>query len=170
MRLEMGMDTRLALQQKLVLAPQILQSIEILQMANVNLQEFIEEALQENEALEVDTPEVTIAAPHAKKKEAEAEADREVANEAETAPLSAYEPEEWDELRSRRFDSEDGDKKYEALQNSPDRPGTGQDRLADQLRLSEAPARIKELAEILVYNLDHRGYLPPHRFVQPLLD
>ena len=45
MRLEMGMNTQLALQQKLVLAPQILQSIEILQKTNVDLVEFIEEAL-----------------------------------------------------------------------------------------------------------------------------
>ena len=50
MRLEMGLDTRLALQQKLVLAPQILQSIEILQMTNTNLLEFVEEQLQESEA------------------------------------------------------------------------------------------------------------------------
>ena len=54
MRLEMGMETRLQLQQKLVLAPQIIQSIEILQLPSVSLLEYIDQALVENEALEVD--------------------------------------------------------------------------------------------------------------------
>src|SRR5258706_11058874 len=135
MRLEMGLDTRLALQQKLVLAPQILQSIEILQMANVNLLEFVEEQLQENEALERDVPD-EIQAP-ATKAEETAE-DARLPTEADAAPTYAYEPEEWDELKSRRYDGEDGDKKYEALQNSPGRADTAQDMLADQLGLIEA--------------------------------
>lgn len=172
MRLEMGMDTRLALQQKLVLAPQILQSIEILQMTNTNLLEFVEEQLQENEALERDTPEETPAVPEIKAAgEAEApEDDGRGATEADAAPTSTYEPEEWDELRSRRYDGEDGDKKYEALQNSPGRAGTAQDMLADQLRLLDPPPRIADLARILVYNLDDDGYLPPHRLAGALLD
>jgi len=172
MRLEMGLDTRLALQQKLVLAPQILQSIEILQKTNVDLLEFIDEALQENEALERETPEElpVVAAPTPGEKTAPAEDDGRGATEADAAPASTYEPEEWDEFRSRRFDGEDGDKKYEALQNSPGRSETAQDKLADQLGLVEAPERVKALAKILVYNLNDDGYLPPHRLAGPLLD
>jgi RNA polymerase sigma-54 factor len=172
MRLEMGLNTQLALQQKLVLAPQILQSIEILQKTNVDLLEFIDEALQENEALERETPEEP-PPPTAEIKaatKAEAEDDGRGVTEADAAPASAYEPEEWDEFKSRRFDGEDGDKKYEALQNSPGRSETAQDILADQLGLVDAPERIKNLARILVYNLNDDGYLPPHRLVAPLLD
>jgi RNA polymerase sigma-54 factor len=169
MRLEMGLDTRLALQQKLVLAPQILQSIEILQKTNVDLLEFIDEALQENEALERDTPE-EIAAPEVRTEASEAEDDGGIPTEADAAPASTYEPEEWDEFRSRRGSGEDTDKKYEALQNSPGRSETSQDMLADQLRLVEAPGHVLELASILVYNLDDDGYLPPHRLAAPLLE
>jgi RNA polymerase sigma-54 factor len=173
MRLEMGLDTRLALQQKLVLAPQILQSIEILQMTNTNLLEFVEEQLQENEALERDTPE-EIPLPERKAETVSAdtppEDDGRGVTEADAAPAATYEPEEWDELRSRRYDGEDGDKKYEALQNSPGRADTSQDMLADQLGLVDAPPRITALAKILVYNLDDDGYLPPHRLAGPLLD
>ncbi len=171
MRLEMGLSTSLALQQKLVLAPQILQSIEILQKTNVDLLEFIDEALQENEALERETPEEP--PPTAEIRAAaktETEDDGRGATDADAAPPSTYEPEEWDEFRSRRFNSEDGDKKYEALQNSPGRAETAQDLLSDQLGLVEAPQRVKDLAKILVYNLDDDGCLPPHRLVQPLLD
>jgi RNA polymerase sigma-54 factor len=170
MRLEMGMNTSLALQQKLVLAPQILQSIEILQKTNVDLLEFIEEALQENDALERDTPEE---APRPETKAEAAESDipqLETQTGTEAAPPGTYEPEEWDELRSRKYNGEDGDKKYEALQNSPGRPETAQDMLADQLRLLDAPDRIHDLARILVYNLDDDGYLRPHRLAGPLLD
>jgi RNA polymerase sigma-54 factor len=170
MRLEMGLDTRLALQQKLVLAPQILQSIEILQKTNVDLLEFIEEALQENEALERETPEEVPAPEPKSETKTEAEDDGRGVTEADAAPVSAYEPEEWDEFRSRRYDGEDGDKKYEALQNSPGRSETAQDVLADQLGLVEAPERVKALARVLVYNLNDDGYLPPHRLAGPLID
>jgi DNA-directed RNA polymerase specialized sigma54-like protein len=171
MRLEMGLNTQLALQQKLVLAPQILQSIEILQKTNVDLLEFIDEALQENEALERETPED--APPTAEIKaaaKAEAEDDGRGVTEADAAPPSTYEPEEWDEFKSRRYDGEDGDKKYEALQNSPGRSETMQDILADQLGLVDAPERVKSLAKILVYNLNDDGYLPPHRLAGPLIE
>src|SRR5262245_28837668 len=155
MRLEMGLNTQLALQQKLVLAPQILQSIEILQKTNVDLLEFIDEALQENEALERETPEeAPLTAEIKAAAKAEAEDDGRGVTEADAAPASAYEPEEWDEFKSRRYDGEDGDKKYEALQNSPGRSETAQDILADQLGLVDAPERVKALAKILVYNLN----------------
>src|SRR5262245_51894132 len=153
MRLEMGLDTRLALQQKLVLSPQILQSIEILQMTNSNLLELIEAELQENPALECDVPEETpVLQPPATSATAEVngvktteEDEARGATEADTAPASTYEPEEWDEFRTRRSDGEDVDKKYEALQNSPGRGETAHDVLADQLRLIDAEPRVKEL-------------------------
>lgn len=172
MRLDMGLSTNLQLQQKLVLAPQILQSIEILQKTNVDLLEFIEEALQENDALEREGPDES--GPPVTKAEAAAEsadADTPVLlPELEAAPRSTYEPEEWDEFRSRRYTDEDGDKKYEALQNSPDRPETAQDVLVDQLRLLDAPEYVQEFARIIAYNLDDDGYLRPHRLAAPLLD
>ena len=178
MRLEMGLDTRLALQQKLVLSPQILQSIEILQMTNSNLLELIEAELQENPALECDVPEETpLVQPPAPSAAAEVngtakteEDEARGATEADTAPASTYEPEEWDEFRTRRSDGEDVDKKYEALQNSPGRGETAHDVLADQLRMLDADPRIRDLAQVMVYSLDDRGSLPPHRLAAPLLD
>jgi len=178
MRLEMGLDTRLALQQKLVLSPQILQSIEILQMTNSNLLELIEAELQENPALECDMPEEAAAQqPPAPSATAEGngvakteEEEARGATEADTAPTSTYEPEEWDEFRTRRSDGEDVDKKYEALQNSPGRGETAHDLLADQLRLLDADERTRALAQIMVYSLDDRGCLPPHKLAAPMLD
>ncbi|MHC4934482.1 MAG: RNA polymerase factor sigma-54 [Planctomycetota bacterium] len=52
MRLEVSLAQKLSLQLKL--APQIIQSIEILQLPALSLQELVEQALAENEALERD--------------------------------------------------------------------------------------------------------------------
>ena len=50
MRLQISLTQKLGLQLKL--APQIIQSIEILQLPALSLQELVEAALDENEALE----------------------------------------------------------------------------------------------------------------------
>ena len=50
MRLDVSLSQKLSLQLKL--APQIIQSIEILQLPALSLQELVEAALGENEALE----------------------------------------------------------------------------------------------------------------------
>src|SRR5262245_19883891 len=54
MRLEVGLNLRLS--QQLRLAPQIIQSIEILQLPAMGLKELLENELQENEALEIVEP------------------------------------------------------------------------------------------------------------------
>ena len=54
MRLEVGLNLRLS--QQLRLAPQIIQSIEILQLPAMDLKELVENELQENEALEIVEP------------------------------------------------------------------------------------------------------------------
>jgi len=54
MKLGLGLSQKLGLQLKL--APQIIQSIEILQLPAMDLKELIENELQENEALEVVEP------------------------------------------------------------------------------------------------------------------
>ena len=56
MRLELGINVNLKLSQQLRLAPQIIQSIEILQLQAMDLKELIENELQDNEALEIVEP------------------------------------------------------------------------------------------------------------------
>ena len=56
MRLDLGLNMNMKLSQQLRLAPQIIQSIEILQLPAMDLRELIENELQENEALEVLEP------------------------------------------------------------------------------------------------------------------
>jgi RNA polymerase sigma-54 factor len=166
MRLEMGMDQRLQLQQKLVLAPMIIQSIEILQLPQMNLLEYVEQQLQENEALEVDSPEA--AAPPVAKPGKEAEPN-DHDKLLEFVPQE-FVPEDWEEFRYRKASPEERDRKLEALQNSPGRAMTLQDRLAEQLQLVEADPDRVDLAREIVYSLDERGLFAPHRFVRPILE
>ena len=161
MRLEMGMEARLQLQQKLVLAPQIIQSIEILQLPSVNLLEYVEQALAENDALEVDMPgDVEILDDEDVEVEGDVEADRNI----------DFVAEDWEDTRPKPSRGEEGDKKLEALQNTAGREASLQDRLAAQLRFARVPEELQELCVALVYNLDDQGYLAPHRFVNALLE
>ena len=54
MRMEMTIGVRL--QQKLKLAPQIIQSIEILQMNVVDLRQYVEEEMLENPTMDLEDP------------------------------------------------------------------------------------------------------------------
>lgn len=170
MRLEMGMEHRLQLQQKLVLAPMIIQSIEILQLPQMNLLEYVEQQLQENEALEVEQQEEAPPAQTAREKR-EGKGPESTDHEKLLEFVQPeFVPEDWEEFRYRKASPEERDKKLEALQNSPGRQASLQDRVAEQLQLVEAEPELVDLARELAYSLDHRGFLAPHRYVRPLLD
>ncbi len=165
MRLEMGMSTKLQMQQKLVLAPQIIQSIEILQFPSMNLLDYVEQQLNDNEALELEIPED----PPAPTTEAGVNGT-ETAEKTETGDKEIdFVAEEWEEFKPRRAIAGERDGKLEALQNTAGRPDSLQDLLAEQLRFQEVSPRILELARILTYNLDDQGFLTPHRFVSEVL-
>lgn len=155
MRLELSMRARL--EQQLRLAPQIIQSIEILQLPAQDLLELIEQELVENEVLE-------------RKELMEEEApdpDEQPPTPEEEAQLEdTFERlenlEEWGDDFPLRRPSGDGERdgKLEALQNTASRPATLQDHLIGQVHMLDFPERIQELTEYLIFNLDASGYLP----------
>lgn len=169
MRLEMGMEHRLQLQQKLVLAPMIIQSIEILQLPQMNLAEYVEQQLQENEALEVEQQEEAPKLLSEKRREEGKEAPSTEHDKLLEFVQPEFVPEDWEEFRYRRGTPEERDRKLEALNNTAGRQASLQDRVAEQLQLVEAEERIVELARLLAYCLDDRGFLPPHRYVRAVL-
>lgn len=170
MRLEMGMDQRLQLQQKLVLAPMIIQSIEILQLPQMNLLEYVEQQLQENEALEVEQEETTAPLLSERERRKGTEAEPSEHDKLLEFVPTEFVPDDWEEFRHRKPSPEERDRKLEALANSPGRSASLQDLVADQLRLVEAEPRVLDLAREIAYSLDSRGLFAPHRFVRPLLD
>ncbi|MCE9638245.1 MAG: RNA polymerase factor sigma-54 [Planctomycetes bacterium] len=165
------MEHRLQLQQKLVLAPMIIQSIEILQLPQMNLLEYVEQQLQENEALDVEQQEAPeqVKMTEREKRKGETPAPTEHEKLMEFVQPE-FVPEDWEEFRyARTGNGDDRDKKQEALNNTPGRESSLQDRVAEQLQLVEADPRVHDLAQILAYSLNHRGFLAPHRFVRALL-
>src|SRR5438477_4638158 len=154
MRQEMTISARL--DQKMILAPRMIQSMEILQLPIMALQERIQQELQENPVLELKetTPE---------EQAAQAEEDGEVLPEPEKEPDK--EPElvidekddslDFDRLEALNKDWEDqfneehrpsraaldeeSDKKHDAMQNMASRPQSLQEYLNEQLTFVDAP-------------------------------
>ncbi|HEV3122262.1 MAG TPA: RNA polymerase sigma-54 factor, partial [Isosphaeraceae bacterium] len=154
MRLDTSQQMRTDM--RLRMAPRMIQSMEILQLPLMALQERIDQELIENPALEDlrDT-----AAPPA------------VDAEEEPTPAPAEEPEnteqfdDWNDTYaeahrpSRAALSEEADRKHDAMQNMASRPPALHDDLAHQISFLDCDPTIRALAEYIIHNLDERGYL-----------
>ncbi|MFW5798035.1 MAG: RNA polymerase factor sigma-54 [Planctomycetota bacterium] len=153
-----------------VMIPQIIQSVEILQLPPQNLQERIDQELAENPVLEVadtatelnnqgDDEVPDIASPP----------DEDIGNFEENddfenvdAMAESY-PEvfEEDSFTPSRGSSGYGDKdrKLDVMQNTPEQGESLQDHLYHQLALYDLTDHQRRLAENIIYNIDDNGYL-----------
>ena len=162
MRLELGLNLKLS--QQLRLAPQIIQSIEILQLPAMDLRELIENELQENEALEILEPaadgiiegkEESAREPDADELAFEQDAERVFDRLEDLAGANrngAPAP-------SRAAGQEAADRKLEAMQNAPDHEEGLADHLMRQLEELELPHEVRVAAEQIIWNLDDTGLL-----------
>src|SRR3954469_4985993 len=163
MRLSFGQEMRL--QQKQVLAPRMIQSMEILQLPILALEERIEQEIQENEALEVqeldpDLPEEETtdqANPDAPTvEERELVVDEKKNNEDDFERLLQMD-EEWPdhfEERSRPSATrleEEGERKHDAMANAIDRPESLNDYLHHQLSWFEIEPAVRQMCDRIIY-------------------
>jgi RNA polymerase sigma-54 factor len=146
------------LSQHLTLTPQLQQSIRLLQLSTVELNQEIERILMENPILERDEadgePAARPASTDAQEPAAEAQersAD-DASSEAEAGAADAWSGEPAASWRSS--DDEDGDRGFSA----PDLP-TLRDHLNTQLSLTNLGERDRTLVALLVDALDDDGYL-----------
>ena len=136
----MSLDLRLGQrqEQRLALLPQMLQSIEVLQLATADLLPFLEAELQQNEVLELQCKEVgTPDAPEPERSE----------------------PEEagWEEWRPA---GDGGDDNKLGFLNSVAAPGESlREHVSQQLAFREVPPLLAEVVMLLVDRLDERGLL-----------
>ena len=133
----------------------MIQAMQILQLSSLDLQERIEQELMENPFLEEKEPEPEDGPGNDSAEEGEASGVETMLDE-----LERYERDFGDGTRGRIASSEDGDKKLEAMQNTPATYHSLGDALLEQIALIDFDDRERELAEYLIYSLDHRGYLP----------
>jgi RNA polymerase sigma-54 factor len=177
--MQMNLTTQQRQVQTMVLAPRMIQSMEILQLPIMALQERIQQELQENPVLELkDNSEEPPAAegedfepePPAPAEEAsdpgsaELIIDESSSNELDFDRLEAL-SKDWEDhfneehRPSRSGMDEEGDKKHDAMQNMASRPQSLQDYLNDQLTfLDTTPEQLKVL-RYLIARIDENGYL-----------
>jgi RNA polymerase sigma-54 factor len=182
MRLEASLHQRL--EQRLKLAPQIIQSIEILQLPAIELQDLIKNEMLENPTLEIEGQEADTDTPSA----SEASSDGDTASDADApgegaalaeavkvdepgpdeATVSTKELEtEFERLaemehawgdghgyRAAGMSADGKDKKLEAMNNTAARAASLQDYLYEQLAVRDITERQREISEHIIYSID----------------
>lgn len=183
MRMDLSQNMRAEMRMKM--APRMIQSMEILQMPLLALQERIDQELNDNpllldaneaepgeaELYQPNQPEPAADTPDNLPDPAEAKTETEVADKSQDQVDTAQD-DAWDDdfhdfddqfrdnsSLSRASLDELSERKLEALMNAADRPPTLQDHLEEQLTLLELPPEAAMMAEFIINNLDERGYL-----------
>lgn len=128
-------------EQRLALLPQMLQSIEVLQLATADLLQLLDQELQQNETLEAKVVEPAEPA------------------EPPPAPLAEREDSGWEEWR-RGPSGDDEDRKSAFLANVPARTATLVEFVRQQLAYDEVETPLADAVIALVEHLDDRGLLP----------
>src|SRR3954464_9258976 len=154
---------QLKLSQHLTLTPQLQQSIRLLQLSTLELNQEIETFLQENPLLERDDEEEAQTPPSpltstTTTASTESEAPPSSGdNEAPGEPAAAESDWSVDDGYGS-FGGQDGDEDGEAPQASAE-PAKLRDHLLDQINLMQMPDRDKRIVAFLIDNLDDDGYM-----------
>lgn len=157
------MDMHTRMDQKMFLAPRMIQSMEILQLPIIDLQAKIEKELQENPFLEQKEHLGDEAAP-AEEFNPDAPLKHDDTGDLEFSRLEALNR-DWDDhfneehRVSRAALEEEGDRKLDAMANMPDRPQSLQDYLAEQIGELELTDAQRRLARHVCSFIDRTGYL-----------
>lgn len=167
-----GMNLQMAQRQEMVMTPQMIQSMELLQMPLLELEQRIQSELMENPALEL--AEMNDDFQDNESSEfATAENDTDYAEQAtEEAPEFSSDfndftdtdavdydwNEVYDDVAPMRGISDEYDP-YDKFRNKIARAESYPDHLLDQLRLIEIEPRVRTIAEEIISSLDAAGYL-----------
>jgi RNA polymerase sigma-54 factor len=169
MKLEMRGQMRL--EQRMKLAPHMIQSMEILQLPILALQERIEQELNSNPVLETEQPEN----PDEAEVSGEDQPQEDIDNKDLVLGTDNNKADDFERLDSlgdsftdymaqaaplrKRIQIDEVDKKLEALKNTAAPPQSLHEYLAEQWGLVEADEPVKKAGEMIIDYLDDRGYL-----------
>ena len=171
MRLETGMHQRM--DQRMILAPRMIQSMEILQLPIMALQERIQQELQENPVLELkdstedgspgrdgDDRHRGDAIPAREELVIDDSGDNELDFDRLEALSTDWEDHFNEEHRPSRNGMDDEiDKKHDAMQNMASRPQSLQDYLTDQLSFLDIEPEQAKLMRYVIAHIDDNGWL-----------
>lgn len=180
MRLSLGQHMQMA--QKQVLAPRMIQSMEILQLPIIALQERIEQEMEDNPVLDqVEFAEEPLDyEEEAVNPDAPTESERELVvgengnNEDDFERLINMAdnlPDDYEERSrpSRGQMEAEADRQHDAMANMVSRPESLQEYLDHQLSWFDLDEELRRMCERVIYNLDSNGYLksPLEELVPP---
>jgi RNA polymerase sigma-54 factor len=167
MKLEMRGQMRL--EQRMKLAPRMIQSMEILQLPILALQERIEQELNSNPVLEVAEP------SESEQVDAGGETSEEVTARELSASGDSSKSEEFGRMDSldddykdhmsqaapfrRQVSGDEPDKKLEAIKNTAAGPQSLHAYLSEQWGLIDADEGVKKAGSMIIDYIDNRGYL-----------
>src|SRR6516165_8535829 len=182
--MQLSFSQQMKMSQQMKLAPRMIQSMEILQLPIMALQERIAQELIENPLLE--RPEGEAESPEAGDASAAPEVAEAPPPEPVERPVEQKElvvdsehnnqedferllnmPDDWQEddytysprVSSNRI-SEDGERVHDAISNLVARPQSLQEYLLEQFGFFSCKPEVREFAEFLIQNLDGNGRLP----------
>jgi RNA polymerase sigma-54 factor len=171
MRLDTSMHQRL--EQRQILAPRMIQSMEILQLPIMDLEARIRQELDDNPALELQEPTL-------EELQAEGEAEETPAEEKAADPDGELVIDDDHELDFNRLEAlsqdygdafnedhrpsrngidDESDRKHDAMSNMPSRPQSLHDYLTEQLSFLDTDPELDELLKFLIASIDDNGYL-----------
>jgi RNA polymerase sigma-54 factor len=153
---------KLTLQAKLqqVLAPQLIQSLQLLQVPVLELEQILKHELQVNPLLE-ETEELE--EEEEEKEEEEEEEEEEPEEEIEEEPESIEDKIDWDDYLQDGYDGGYNVKAEPENEDLPERVPisrmTFSDHLLSQLRLTSLNDEEMQIGEFIIGNINERGYL-----------
>lgn len=151
---EQRFDQTQSLHQQQTIAPQMQQSLQMLQAPTLELRHLVQQELVANPTLEEESTDVSL--------EEASSPDEEDDFEKEFAELSRLD-EEWREYmaqsRMAAPKRDDADEKHQFMMDSIVEPITLQEHLLNQLSVSDVEADLRETAAMLIGNIDENGFL-----------
>ncbi|MFT7485128.1 MAG: RNA polymerase sigma-54 factor [Candidatus Paceibacteria bacterium] len=144
-------------------SPQMIQAMKILQLGTLDLQERIDQELVENPMLEEISSSEDADASLQESPVGPAQEPSDPEQEGVQRMLDALESLQrdfGDGGRATGGDGEEGDRKLQALANTPSVPKTMAEALSEELAFIELSPRKRAIAEFLIFSMDERGYLP----------
>lgn len=151
-----GTSLSQTLSQQQRLSPQLQQSLNILQAPVFELRQMVEQELAQNPVLEMESPEISLEETNPEKELNDDGFDEEFDR------LSAMD-EEWrnylSQSASRAPRTAEDEERRQFLFDSLTTPVTLQEHLMWQLSLTETSKENRKIAEMLIGNLDERGFL-----------
>jgi RNA polymerase sigma-54 factor len=168
--MKFGMEAQMRIEQQMKLAPRMIQSMEILQLPILALQERIEQELNSNPALELEEPSNLDEASPPEQPTVDDDGEKDLVVATDNNKVKDFErleslDDDYDDYMSRgevfhrHSDLDEPDKKLEAISNTAAQPQSLHEHLTEQWLLVEAKDGVKKAGNAIIDYIDERGYL-----------